>query len=75
MPKLRGYYYQVCEFCPDGSKDTTFWESIRYIDIRDNLEDAQKIIDFLNETNYNWASYGIVLRPLYKDDENVGQSC
>ena len=67
--KLLGYRFTVCEFCPPPfPKNCETWEMIRYMDHRDNIEDAQKIVDVLHETDIMWSRYGIVALPVYEGD-------
>ena len=69
---LLGYMFTVCEFCPPKpGKSCEIWAEIRYLDHRDTIEDAQKIIDVLNETDTSYTSYGIVARPIYSNSPFV----
>jgi len=40
-------------------------DCVRFLDYRDNLEDAQKIINVLNETDINFSVYVILAEPVY----------
>lgn len=64
MGKLLGYNYRVVEFFPSPDAGDT---SYHILTQRDNVEDAQKIVDVLHNTDYNFGCYGIVLHPVYVD--------
>lgn len=59
--KLLGYRYRVCEMTPAEPG----FEMVRYIDHRDRIEDAQKIIDVLYETDIMHSVYIILAEPVY----------
>lgn len=68
--KLVGYRYRICEMTPG---DSPSFETIRYMEHRDNIEDAQKIIDVLYETDIMHSVYVILAEPVYHEEkeENI----
>lgn len=46
------------------------WHQFRKMDCRDNLEDAQKILDVLNETDIIWTAYGLIIEPVYSKEDS-----
>lgn len=62
--EFRGYRYTICEIAPGSSPD---WDMVHSTQIwRDNLEDAQKILKVLEETDVMFTVYRICLEPCYE---------
>ena len=62
LTKVLGYRFKVCEMTPGPESGI---DCVRFLDYRDNLEDAQKIINVLNETDINFSVYVILAEPVY----------
>lgn len=64
-PKLRGYLYEIVECFPAEQCDL----GVRVLTTHDRLEDAEKVMAVLESVNYNFTCYGIMLRPVWTQDE------
>ena len=62
--KVRGYKFHICKMAPNC--DDQWRDCIMFMDYRDNIEDAQKIMDVLQETDINWTVYYILAEPVYE---------
>lgn len=62
--KIRGYEYQIVELYPCVSGD----EGFRHVSIHDRLEDATKVLEVLESVNYNFTSYGLMMRPVWENE-------
>jgi hypothetical protein len=59
-PKMRGYMYIIVEIfpCEEGN-------GFRELHAYDNLEDTVKVLAVLEQVNWNFTCYGIMLRPVW----------
>jgi len=74
MPKIVGYQYWVCEITPDNyTADGQFTESIRKLCKRDDIDDAQRIVDLLHNTSTCFEAYTLMAEPVWKRNEGEEQ--
>ena len=62
MANLLGYRYCIVEMTPG---DLPAWDQVRRLDYRDNIKDAQTIIDALEATDIDYSVYAILAEPVY----------
>jgi hypothetical protein len=61
-PKIRGYLYEIVEMFPAPECDL----GMRVLTVHDRLEDAEKVMAVLESVNYNFTTYGMMMRPVWE---------